>query len=106
MSRALSLAVLTSAWTLGLLLLGVGDVPVYLAPLLLILLPLLAGRYPGDEALVRAARRLSGPRRRSRPAPESPPGRSPRAGLLPRGGRLVGTALAGRAPPRAPSCPA
>ena len=101
-----TLVVLTAAWTLGLLLLGVGDVPVYLAPLLLILIPLLTGRYPGDEALVRAARRLSRRGRRARPAPEPRPRRSPRTGLLPRGGRLVGAALAGRAPPAPPSCPA
>ena len=81
------------------LILGVSDALIYLAPALLILLPLLSGRYPGDEALVRAARR-------GRPAAPAPAGRraapgarSPIAELLPRGGRLVGAALAGRAPP-------
>ena len=81
------------------LMLGVGDTLIYLAPALLILLPLLSGRYPGDEALVRAARR-AGPRRRRRRAPSRAAARLPIAGLLPRGGRLVGAALAGRAPPR------
>jgi hypothetical protein len=96
--RALAFAALTSAWLLGLELLGVETAFAYLAPALLILLPLLGGRYPGDEALVRASdRRVRSRHRRRRSAAPRPRRRA--GGLLPRGGRLVATALAGRAPP-------
>jgi hypothetical protein len=98
--RSLAFAALTGIWLLGLELLGVEAALAYLAPALLILLPLLGGRYPGDEALVRvASRRAPVPARR-----EAGPAMSRRrqdAALLPRGGRLVGAALAGRAPPLA-----
>jgi hypothetical protein len=95
--RSLAFAGLTVVWLLGLELFGVEAAFAYLAPALLILLPLLSGRYPGDEALVRAASR------RRRPPPRRPATAMPRrrraVPLLPRGGRLVGAALAGRAPP-------
>ncbi len=95
--RSLAFAASTGVWLLGLELLGVEAALAYLAPALLILLPLLGGRYPGDDALVRAAaRRVPPPRRRP---PATSPRRRPRGALLPRGGRLVGAALAGRAPP-------
>jgi hypothetical protein len=95
----IAFAAITSVWTLGMLVLGVGDALIYLAPALLILLPLLTGRYPGDDALVRASRRVR--RRRGAPPAEPRRRRTPTAHLLPRGGRLVGAALAGRAPPAA-----
>jgi hypothetical protein len=95
--RPLAFAALTVVWLLGLELLGVEAAVAYLAPALLILLPLLSGRYPGDEALVRVAGRRSRPARRP---PQAPPVRRRRAGaLLPRGGRLVAASLAGRGPP-------
>jgi hypothetical protein len=96
--RSLAFAALTGVWLLGLELLGVEAALAYLAPALLILLPLLGGRYPGDEALVRAAGRRARPARASLPGPV--PRHRARDALLPRGGRLVGAALAGRAPPR------
>jgi hypothetical protein len=55
----IAFAAITAFWTLGMLILGVSDALIYLAHALLILLPLLSGRYPGDDALVRAA--LVGP---------------------------------------------
>jgi hypothetical protein len=95
--RSLAFAALTVVWLLGLELLGVEAAVAYLAPALLILLPLLSGRYPGDEVLARVAGRRSRPSRR--PA-QAPPLRRRRAGaLLPRGGRLVAFAFAGRGPP-------
>jgi hypothetical protein len=98
--RSLAFAALTVVWLLGLELLGVEAATAYLAPALLILLPLLSGRYPGDEALVRVAGRRSRPARRP---PQAPPLRRRRAGaLLTRGGRLVATSLAGRGPPSLP----
>ena len=97
--RPLAFAALTVVWLLGLELLGVEAALAYLAPALLILLPLLGGRYPGDEALARVALRRTRPAHR--PPPAGPRPRRRRAGaLLPRGGRLVATSLAGRAPPR------
>jgi hypothetical protein len=97
--RAIAFAGLTLMWLLGLELLGVEAAFAYLAPALLILLPLIGGRYPGDEALVRAAKRWTRrPATRLRAA-AAPPRRRPRRALMPRGGRLVGAALAGRAPP-------
>jgi len=96
--RPLAFAALTLAWLLCLELLGVEAALAYLAPALLILLPLLGGRYPGDEALVRLATRRSRPVNRRPPAP-APPRHRPAGALLPRGGRLVATALAGRGPP-------
>jgi hypothetical protein len=96
--RPLAFAALTVLWLLGLELLGVEAALAYLAPALLILLPLLGGRYPGDEALARVARRRARPSRR--PPPAVPPLRRRRVGaLLPRGGRLVAASLAGRGPP-------
>ena len=96
--HAIRYAALTLVWLLGLELLGVEAAFAYLAPALLILLPLLGGRYPGDRALARAAARRTASRRR----PPAIRARQPRTCfyLLPRGGRLVGAALAGRAPPR------
>jgi hypothetical protein len=96
--RSLAFAGLTVVWLLGLELLGVEAAVAYLAPALLILLPLVSGRYPGDEALARVAGRRCRSARGRPPAPV--PLRRRRAGaLLPRGGRLVAFALAGRAPP-------
>lgn len=68
--RSLAFAALTVVWLLGLELLGVEAAVAYLAPALLILLPLLSGRYPGDDALVRVAGRRSRPSRRP---PQAPP---------------------------------
>ena len=101
----IAFAAITAVWTLGMLILGVSDALIYLAPALLILLPLVSGRYPGDEVLVRAARRAH-PRRRRLPGAEPRPTRPPTVELLPRGGRLVGAALAGRAPPAPLQSPA
>ena len=95
--HSLAFAALTCVWLLGLELLGVEAAFAYLAPALLILLPLLGGRYPGEEALVRAAARRAPPACGG-PPPAMPRRRAPGV-LLPRGGRLVGAALAGRAPP-------
>ncbi len=69
---------------------------VAIAPLLALLIVLLAGRYPGERALDRLRLTLR-PRRRSRTL-----GR--RLGALAepmswRGGRLIAVSLAGRAPP-------
>src|SRR4051794_6735820 len=66
-------------------------------PALLLLPPLRAGRYVGEDGLARlAGRRALAPRRRS-PACLGERRRAPR--VLPRGGRLIAAALAERGPP-------
>jgi hypothetical protein len=96
--RSLAFAGLTLVWLAGLELLGVEAALAYLAPALLILLPLLGGRYPGDEALIRVAGRRTRPARRP-PAAVAPPRRRRADALMPRGGMLVAASLAGRGPP-------
>jgi hypothetical protein len=93
---ALALAAL--ALTLVLAVLGVAAAFAYASPVLLLLLPLLGGRYIGAERLERAIRRgrRSVPRRRSVVALAW---RGPDRAALPRGGRLIGFSLAVRPPP-------
>jgi hypothetical protein len=68
-----------------------------LSPALVLLLPLLAGRYIGEEHLRRLVARFA-PARRPRPVSAPLPRRRPRA-VLARGGRLLAPALAERGPP-------
>jgi hypothetical protein len=69
----------------------------YAAPLLVLVLPLLAGRYLGEERLVRVVARARRSRR-PRAAAARPTVRRPGA-LVPRGGSLIASALAKRPPP-------
>jgi hypothetical protein len=74
------------------------DADVLLAtPVLILLLPLLAGRYVGEEGIARLGARLAAPARRLAPGAVVVPRRGPRA--LPRGGRLIAESLARRGPP-------
>ncbi|MGZ4270790.1 MAG: hypothetical protein ACXVFN_16450 [Solirubrobacteraceae bacterium] len=68
-----------------------------IAPLALLLITLLLGRYVGEERIARLAARFRPPRRR----PSAPPLSSSRATAcaLPRGGRLIAASLAQRGPP-------
>ena len=68
-----------------------------LSPALVLLLPLLAGRYFGEERLQRLVARFAAGRR-PRPVSAPLPRRRPRA-VVARGGRLLAAALAERAPP-------
>jgi hypothetical protein len=70
----------------------------YAAPLWLLTLPLVAGRYVGEEALERL-RRQRPARRRPLGSRAIPKGTRRVAVLLPRGGRLIAEALAVRPPP-------
>jgi len=90
-------AVATSALLVVAAVAGQTDLLVYGAPLFLLAVPLLAGRYVGEERL----ERLRGHTRRTRrrmPAAARPAVRRWVA-LLPRGGRLIAEALAVRPPP-------
>jgi hypothetical protein len=94
----LAAAVSTSALLLLAAAAGHPDLLVYAAPLFLLAVPLLAGRYVGEERLERLRRgRGAAPRRRA-PAGVRPSTRRA-AGLLPRGGRLIAESLAVRPPP-------
>jgi hypothetical protein len=73
-----------------------GDV-LLAAPALVLLLPLLAGRYVGEDGIARLGAFLATPRRRPVAARAAPPRRAPR--VLARGGRLIAVALAQRGPP-------
>jgi hypothetical protein len=95
MRRTVSaLLVLGAIWVIGIA--AVDDVTavLFLAPAFILLLPLLAGRYPGETLIAGALRRAPAPRPR-RVAPRlRPPAR-----CAPSGGLLVAFALAGRGPP-------
>jgi hypothetical protein len=71
----------------------------YLAPALLILIPLAFDRYPGERLLLAV---IAGPARQIS-HPRTPPRRLALRSLLPRGGALLASALAGRGPPRSPA---
>jgi hypothetical protein len=78
---------------------GWSDPLLLLAPAAALLIPLLLGRYPGEQLIVRAAAAVrSAPRRAPRRgAPRLRPGRR----TTPRGSALMGRALAAHAPPLA-----
>jgi hypothetical protein len=89
-----------AALTLGLAcltLVGLHSDVLLLVPVLFVALPLLAGRYVGEEHLARLAAAYVPKRRRAAGslAPTTP--RRPR--VLPRGGRLIAASLAERPPP-------
>jgi hypothetical protein len=97
--QALLFAVITAAWVLPMLALDLHTALLYLAPALLLFTALLSGKFPGEDLLVRAVAartpRRTEPRQRSLPRPHR---------RLVRGSALLGSSLAGRAPPpcRAP----
>lgn len=84
-------------WAVGLELPDLHVALLYLAPALLLAILLLAGRYPGEELLVRAARRRSTAGRRRR---ETRLARRRGITIVSlRGGVLLASGMAGRAPP-------
>ncbi|HEX3324489.1 MAG TPA: hypothetical protein VHR65_05055 [Solirubrobacterales bacterium] len=88
---------ITVCWALALAFDGSTDVLLFLAPALLIVAPLVAGRYVGEGLIVRlAATRARKPRRA--PAPAAPPSRPP-ALWRPRGSGLLAFSLDKRPPP-------
>lgn len=93
----LGLAALTAALVVVMTLVGAEDL-LHTLPLLVLLLPLVGGRYLGEERLI-ALVRSRAPRRPVRAAHAPRPVRTPLS--LPRGGRLIATSLAVRPPPAA-----
>ena len=94
----LGLAALTLALA-ATTLVGVHSDVLLAAPALVFALPLLAGRFVGEEQLARLAAAFHVARRRPAGTIHSRVRRAPRR--LPRGGRLIATALAVRPPPSA-----
>jgi hypothetical protein len=94
----LALAGLAPVLVAVVLLAGITPDLLLAAPLLVLVVPLLAGRYVGEERLLRLAAARRPRRARLRPAPVRATGR---AVVVPRGGRLLAFALAVRPPPRA-----
>jgi hypothetical protein len=92
----LALATLSVAFAIVQSATGISPDVLLAVPALMLLVPLLAGRYVGEAGLARLAGRRAAPRRRT-PARLGARRRAPRA--LPRGGRLIATALAERGPP-------
>ncbi len=83
----------------GLTLVGVHEDILLVLPALLFALPLLAGRYVGEEHLAKLAAAFVAARRRPAPSLPTTARRSPLA--VPRGGRLMAACLAVRPPPAA-----
>ena len=93
-ARALAI---TLCWVAVLGLTGSTEALLFLAPALLIAIPLLGGRYVGEELIAKFVSRRARARSRSaspvRPTPPAP------ATWLPRGTRLIAFGLAKRPPP-------
>ncbi len=97
--RPLALLAVAGALLLGLLVLVAGAGALLAAPLLALVVPLLAGRYLGEERIERlVAARTAPVQPTARAASAQPALRAPLV-LVPRGGRLLATALAVRPPP-------
>jgi hypothetical protein len=90
---AAGVVVMAALWLVGLHVGGLETGLLFLAPAFVLLLPLLAGRYPGERVLAPLRRPV---RRIVIRAVHLP---RPRVCLVPRGGLLLGCSLAGRAPP-------
>jgi hypothetical protein len=94
----LGAALATSALLLLAAVAGHAELLPYAAPLFVLAVPLLAGRYVGEERLERMRSCLYAPRRRP-PRAATPPAAHRLAAALPRGGRLIAHSLAKRPPP-------
>lgn len=94
----LGLALLSLAFAATQSLTGLSPDLLLAVPALLLVLPLAAGRYVGEDSLVRLASRWQAPTPRAassaRPVLRAP-------AVLARGGRLIAAALAERGPPAA-----
>lgn len=86
----------TVCWVALLVATGSTEALLFLAPALLIVIPLLGGRYLGEELIAKFVARRSRPRRGPATARQAP---SVPAVWLPRGTRLIAFGLAKRPPP-------
>lgn len=93
------LAAVAALWLMVAAALGATSGALYFAPLVTLLVPLLLGRYVGEEPLARLRERVARTLPRARREAARPASvRAPRA-LFPRGGRLLAAHLAVRPPP-------
>lgn len=88
---------ITLCWVALLALIGSTDVLLFIAPALLIAIPLFGGRYPGEELIVKLAARRRRPARRSAAGLARPFAIS--ESWRPRGASLLAFSLAKRPPP-------
>jgi hypothetical protein len=93
----LGLAALTVLFAVVQSVTGISGDVLLAAPVLILLLPLLAGRYLGEDGIARLSAVVAPPRRRPALSRSSATLRAPR--VLARGGRLIGDALGTRGPP-------
>jgi hypothetical protein len=99
----LCFALLMAAWMVAEALTGSQTDLLYLAPALALALPLILGRYVGEEQLAGLASRAVPARPRRRATPVAGPRSVAR--VMQRGGRLVASGMAKRPPPAAaPPC--
>jgi hypothetical protein len=89
----------TVCWALALALSGSTDTLLFLAPALLIVAPLIAGCYPGEELIAKLVAKRSRLPRRAAVAPAPLP--QPPVAWSPRGTRLLAFSRAERPPPLA-----
>ena len=94
-----TLAALSAALLLAFAAGAVGGTLLYAAPVALLAVPLLAGRYVGEQSIERLAARRWPSRARRAAAPGLVAARAA-ARSFPRGGLLVAASLAERGPPR------
>ncbi len=97
LTSGLALAV-TVCWAFALALSGSTDTLLFLAPALLIVAPLIAGRYLGEELIAKLVAKRSRRRPRRSDAAPAPVPRPP-AAWSPRGTRLLAFSRAERPPP-------
>jgi hypothetical protein len=89
---------ITLCWIAALAIIGSTDVLLFLAPALLILIPLFGGLYVGEELIAKLVTRRARPQRRAAVAPSWPLPPAPRS-WRPRGTGLIAFSLAKRPPP-------
>jgi hypothetical protein len=90
--------VITLCWVAALAFTGSTEALLFMAPALLIAIPLLGGHYIGEELIVKIAARRARPPRRASRAPAWPLPAQPLS-WRPRGTGLIAFSLAKRPPP-------
>jgi hypothetical protein len=89
---------ITLCWVAALAVTGSTDILLFLAPALLIAIPLFGGRYVGEELIVKLAAKRARPPRRSAMEPARPRAVASQS-WPPRGTALLAFSLAKRPPP-------
>jgi hypothetical protein len=86
-------------WSFGAAALGSDKALLFFVPVLLLLLPLAFGRYPGEELLCKLRKRVASRGSRKRTSAPAPTPRPSPVLSIPRGGALLAAGLATRPPP-------